>query len=410
MECRFCKEHSRCQNNYTVFYKSGKNPEPSSKDSVSMTDKSQSELLSRLSALKQRDQPVVFSTFGNFAESFCPEAPAHTIPKLPKSLRDHYAPHHLKDSDFSKVYQEEMSKEDNDFIERSTREQGNSMLWYSLRVGRITASIAHNVLHTNMENPSASLLLKMCTPGKRINTPAISWGRDNEGKAVQALLMELAKVHKNVSICKTGLRLHPKYNFIGASADGVGKCDCHGKFLVEIKRPFKHRERLNIYDCLKDSTFCIADDLHLKEAHPYMAQVQLQMNVHEIKQVIFTIWTPQFCFYSTVQYDETFDSCIDKLAMFHTRHVAKELVTRKLEMDFAKRTSAFQKDERELEDDRMKELFCACQQHELPGDEMIGCDNPLCKYKWFHLVVLDSKEPQRAHGIARVARMTRRSQ
>ena len=38
-----------------VFYKSGKNPEPSSKDSVSMTDKSQSELLSRLSALKQRD-------------------------------------------------------------------------------------------------------------------------------------------------------------------------------------------------------------------------------------------------------------------------------------------------------------------------------------------------------------------
>ena len=45
-----------------VFYKSAKNREPSNKDSVSLN--SQSELLTRVSALKQRDQPVVLSTFG----------------------------------------------------------------------------------------------------------------------------------------------------------------------------------------------------------------------------------------------------------------------------------------------------------------------------------------------------------
>lgn len=234
-----------------------------------------------------------------------------------------------------------------------------------------------------MDNPSKSLLLKICMPGRRINTPAISWGKDNEEKAVQTLLVELRKMHKNVSIDKTGLRLHPEFNFIGASADGLGNCDCHGKFLVEIKCPFKHREKSSIYDCFNDTSFCIGDDLHLKKGHPYMTQVQLQMNVHLIKQVFFTVWTPKFCFYTAVQYDETFDGFIERLVMFHKQHVARELVTRKLELDLENRNSAF-KDKKDLKGDEEKELFCLCQQPELPGDEMIGCDNPLCKYKWFH--------------------------
>ena len=279
--------------------------EPNSKLSVGMTDQSQSGLLTRLSALKQRDQPVVLSTFGNFSKSFCPKSPVPNIPKLPKSLRDLYSPHHLNDCDFSTVYEEEISEEDKEFIERSTREQGNSLLWYSIRVGRITASVAHSVLHTNMDSPSASVLLKICMPGNRIHTTAISWGKDNEEKAIQSLLVELRKVHKNVSIGKTGLRLHPKFNFIGASADGVGSCDCHGKFLVEVKCPFKHRDKLSIHDCLNDSSFCIGHNLQHKEGHPYMTQVQLQMNVHERKEVLFTVWTPQFCFYTRVQYNET---------------------------------------------------------------------------------------------------------
>ena len=66
-------------------------------------------------------------------------------------------------------------------------------------------------------------------------------GKENEDKAIQALTKELGKAHQNLKIGKTGLRLHPKLNFIGASADGGGKCDCHGGFLVEVKCPFKHK-------------------------------------------------------------------------------------------------------------------------------------------------------------------------
>lgn len=160
-----------------VFYKSRKNPEPTSKLSVGMTDQSQSGLLARLSALKQRDQPVVLSTFGNFSKLFCPKSPVPNIPKLPKSLRDLYSPHHLNDCDFSTVYQEEISEEDKEFIERSTREQGNSLLWYSIRVGRITASVAHSVLHTNMDSPSASVLLKFVCQGKEYTQQLFPGGK-----------------------------------------------------------------------------------------------------------------------------------------------------------------------------------------------------------------------------------------
>lgn len=93
-----------------------------------MTDQSQSELLARLSHLKQSEQPVVLSTFGSFAKSFCSKVPVPTIPKLPKSLRDYYSPNYLNEFDLGLVYKEQISKEDKDFIERSTREQGNSIL------------------------------------------------------------------------------------------------------------------------------------------------------------------------------------------------------------------------------------------------------------------------------------------
>ena len=146
----------------------------SSKISTGLTAASQHELLQKLSSLPQKNQPVALSTFAEFAEPFCHKAPVPIIPKLPKSLRELYST--LPQSeDFHSVYQERISEEDNDFIERSTRAQANTLAWHTIRVGRITASLAHNVLHTNMDRPSKSLILKICKPSGRINTPAILW-------------------------------------------------------------------------------------------------------------------------------------------------------------------------------------------------------------------------------------------
>ncbi|XP_048590107.1 uncharacterized protein LOC125573589 [Nematostella vectensis] len=304
--------------------------------------------------------------------------PSHLfIPKLPKLLRELYSPN-SKSEDIDRVYQNKISEADKDFIERSTRAQANSLAWHDMRVGRITASIAHSVLHTSMEKPSKSLILKICTQGPEINTPAILWGTNNEENAFQALTKKLMKSHQNLKTRKTGLRLHPEFDFIGASADGLGTCDCHGDFLIEIKCPFKHKEKPTIISCVTYISFCIGDDLNLKENHPYMAQVQLQMNVYGIKHSYFTVWNPQFCFFTQVEYDKEFDHRLQTLVAFHKRHIAPELVTRKLELQI---------DETEHKKNT-NELFCVCQQPECEGDEMIGCDNPSCKYKWFHFTCI----------------------
>ncbi|KAK7106644.1 hypothetical protein V1264_017874 [Littorina saxatilis] len=48
--------------------------------------------------------------------------------------------------------------------ERETRAQRNSKTWARLRTGRITASRAHQALHTNPAKPSMSLISLVCRP------------------------------------------------------------------------------------------------------------------------------------------------------------------------------------------------------------------------------------------------------
>ena len=174
-----------------------------------------------------------------------------------------------------KIYKQIITEDDRNFIEKSTRSQSDSLTWHQLRTGRITASVAHQVLHTDMDNPSKSLILKICMLTKNIKSSAILRGRENEENAIIALANELKKTHVNVKIEKCGLRLHSNHHFIGASADGIGSCDCHGKLLIEVKCPFKHKDKMSINDCLADKAFCINDDLQLKDNHQYMTQVQL---------------------------------------------------------------------------------------------------------------------------------------
>ena len=70
-----------------------------------------------------------------------------------------------------------MTADEARYVEESTRLQSQSLVWFEQRAGRITSSVAHDVLH--MEAPAKSLIKKICsdTPSK-LNVPAINWGRD----------------------------------------------------------------------------------------------------------------------------------------------------------------------------------------------------------------------------------------
>ena len=89
------------------------------------------------------------------------------------------------------------------YVDERTLKQSGSTHWYETRVGRITASTAHCVLHTGMNNPSKSLIKKICGPaiyGKAIQAASISWGKANEKVALNELKDTMSLIHTDFEI------------------------------------------------------------------------------------------------------------------------------------------------------------------------------------------------------------------
>ena len=71
-------------------------------------------------------------------------------PKIPPSLREFYNPKLSEEqieNQVKSVHELKLCPEKIKFIEKSTVLQSNSIVWKSLRAGRITASNIHSTLH-----------------------------------------------------------------------------------------------------------------------------------------------------------------------------------------------------------------------------------------------------------------------
>ncbi|ELU17972.1 hypothetical protein CAPTEDRAFT_191645 [Capitella teleta] len=90
--------------------------------------------------------PVVLSTFKEYAGCFhAPsQPPARQMPPLVKEL--------------AALGKTTLTKEKVDFVESATCAQSSVPMWYEQRVWWITASIAHCVLHTAMDDPTPSII------------------------------------------------------------------------------------------------------------------------------------------------------------------------------------------------------------------------------------------------------------
>ena len=49
--------------------------------------------------------------------------------------------------------------------------------------------------------------------------------------------------HSHLEYFDSGLHINPSFLHLGATPDGVINCDCCGRGLIDIKCPFKHREK-----------------------------------------------------------------------------------------------------------------------------------------------------------------------
>lgn len=129
-------------------------------------------------------------------------------------------------------------------LEHVTRKQYKSKLWFDFRAGRITASLFYDACHTSQQNPSKSLLSKICYPMKtKFSSPALDWGIKHEKTAKQCYISSFKQSHVNFCVRDTGFRISHVNPRFGATPDGFVHCTCCGSGVIEVKCPFSSREK-----------------------------------------------------------------------------------------------------------------------------------------------------------------------
>ena len=125
-------------------------------------------------------------------------------------------------------------------LEEATRLQSKCRLWSIHREGRITASNFKSAVRTNPSKPPVSLVKKLCYPQQHAFTSsATKWGCEHEATAVEEFFDCFSLEHDDSKLANCGFMINKKYPFLGASPDGIVYCSCHGKYLLEVKCPYR---------------------------------------------------------------------------------------------------------------------------------------------------------------------------
>eukprot|EP00794_Sanderia_malayensis_P013389 gene13389-14762_t len=104
-------------------------------------------------------------------------------------------------------------------LEQATLKQSETTLWHEQRVGRVTASKAHQVLHTSISNPARSLIKEICSRSlNQLKVPAVMWGKEHERDA----LATYKKVVAHLDVERNSI--FPHSNIV--ISDQIKKCHC----------------------------------------------------------------------------------------------------------------------------------------------------------------------------------------
>jgi hypothetical protein len=289
-----------------------------------------------------------------------------------------------------------VSSDECEYLKQSTVNQSNSVTWHEQRVGRITASVAHDVLHTSIDKPAKSLIKKICYQNKQVNVPSLTWGRENEAKALGQYKETMATQHENLKVEKSGLGIIKTKPYIGASPDGIVTCSCCGTGVIEIKCPYSLKGN-TAEEMLESKNFCLDKRYQLKECSKYYTQVQLQMYVFDCEFCHFIIWTTEACIITYVAKNSHFvHEMLPKLEHFWKLNCLPELLTHKMTCEEEKK--------------QVKPIYCYCQQPWCSDDgtDMVGCDAVNCPYQWIHYKCAKIKRPPKGKWYCKSCKVSKK--
>lgn len=280
-------------------------------------------------------------------------------------------------------------------IEEETRAQSSCRKWFSFRAGRVTASCAKAACSTSIEDPSPSLVQRICYPSQgTFTTVATTWGIDNEPRARAQYVEAMTSQHENFKCNESGVHISFDHQFLAATPDGVVSCDCCGTGVLEVKCPYSLRDCTIIeLTCCKSSSISLPDGdaLQLKRKHAHFWQVQMQMFVCQVKYADYVVWTTKEIFIERIFLDDDF--CARML--LKSTHFFKRVLLPELRYKYTSHPVQHQTNENVENED----VYCLCNGPEY--GKMVMCDNPQCKRKWYHFACIGMKKAPQGQWLCK---------
>ncbi|XP_062568705.1 uncharacterized protein LOC134230856 [Saccostrea cucullata] len=220
-------------------------------------------------------------------------------------------------------------------ISKCTVGQNSSDVWHHQRAGRITASSVFNCLHFSGRNENGSLvtqiLCKKYATSESNCIPALVHGRKYEAKARDMYLELNGKIHTNLRYSSAGLIIDDELPFIGASPDGLLECNCCLPGCLEIKCPYKYKDKNP-----KEAAACDLKNFELRNGFPvlrknsnspYYCQMMCQMAVTKRTYCDFILYTHSGIFSERVFFNGQIWECMKgKIVKFYKTFIFPKII------------------------------------------------------------------------------------
>ena len=394
---------------------SAKLPNPSFKEPPEL---SKENFLEKLSHSKHKR--AIFSVHEKFNTPYIPLSQQRKMPKTISSLynEEKVSSKHgeLVECARLAIQSYDITEEEINNLEKATQLQSKCKLWSIHRAGRITASNFKSAVRTNPNQPSVSLIKRICYPQQHVFTnSATRWGCEHEATAVDEFFNWFSLDHDDPELLSCGFVISKKFPFLGASPDGIVTCSCHGKYLIEVKCPHRCSNK-SLQEAVQESSFYLKDKegiLALDNSHSYYYQVQCQLGVTGMDKGFFIVWTPDKLHIEEIQADQPFfEANVAAANILIEKAILPEIIgcwfskRRQGDMDDAEEGSSVPSTVN-IEDphsasstpntgsDNECITYCYCKGTD-DGTKMICCDNDNCASgQWFHYRCVNIKRAPR---------------
>ena len=152
-----------------------------SKSGTSPTDAEMEQFFNNFSLCGTK--PAILSLVSPHSDTYVPKV---SLPTFPQPLTSLHNPENCKLNylDLLEACDNvsiEVTDDMAQAVEKETRKQNKTSLWFNYRAGRVTASHMKAVCHTNVTNPAQSLVKSICYPEAfNVTSKQTNWGCRHE--------------------------------------------------------------------------------------------------------------------------------------------------------------------------------------------------------------------------------------